>query len=554
MKPNRNIFRDKPGYKLEPLAKNKYDYSYEFSFRKSPHANFSKNFNRSQLESNSLPSFSLSFSTSPKAKPTQLPPVDSNKVKAIFEIYTDSAYGNFRKFQGMGFLVSNSLCITTHITLPTAYDASVASLQFLDSPENFYYFLPQSFFFTSKELDFTIVACGVKGRAGLSIENKFTLKEQDPIIIFNRHLECKHALIIDKSTFCYTSSYGVPNGLPIFNYNWEVQGMHTTFTPSYRINQALRIDVVFEYAKSSVLSVPKSPEVSFPAAQFCFYWFEWFSTDIYRLDTSSLSWSKFKPLNEKELGLWYFPWNSRTTFLATGEAVILGGILDSLGTKASIAFLYKPQKNTLEYLPEMLDSREAPALLTLGNSLYVLGGSTSKCEVLENYQWKPLSSMIHSRKDFAACFLNSYIYVVGGDPSEVTSRTVEKYSVAQNFWEIVPLMLPEPLVKPAAVSVSSNHIVVLGGSFSHKAFLLKGSEVVETQFLEKKVETIFPVFLNKGKLLVLNGNEGYKKLRLYTFPLNRFYLTKQLYTPQAPRKVMHSRTNNSNSNLHNYGY
>ena len=48
----------------------------------------------------------------------------------------------------------------------------------------------------------------------------------------------KHKKIvdIDSDMFCYATGKVLPSGLPIFDYNWELQGMHHTSTSSYKIN------------------------------------------------------------------------------------------------------------------------------------------------------------------------------------------------------------------------------------------------------------------------------------------------------------------------------
>jgi hypothetical protein len=35
--------------------------------------------------------------------------------------------------------------------------------------------------------------------------------------------------------------------MPVFNYSWELQGLHHTSTKGYHINQATRVDAIFNF-------------------------------------------------------------------------------------------------------------------------------------------------------------------------------------------------------------------------------------------------------------------------------------------------------------------
>jgi hypothetical protein len=50
--------------------------------------------------------------------------------------------------------------------------------------------------------------------------------------------------------FVYTSGVDLPPGMPVFNYNWELMGMHHTSTKGFHVNQATRVDALFNFLLS----------------------------------------------------------------------------------------------------------------------------------------------------------------------------------------------------------------------------------------------------------------------------------------------------------------
>ena len=60
----------------------------------------------------------------------------------------------------MGFMITSSLAITTHFTIPNEDNAARAYAVFLDSPQVAHKFLPQNFFFTHRDLNFTLIEFG----------------------------------------------------------------------------------------------------------------------------------------------------------------------------------------------------------------------------------------------------------------------------------------------------------------------------------------------------------------------------------------------------------
>ena len=101
--------------------------------------------------------------------------------------------------------------------------------------------MPQNFFFTHRDLNFTILELGYASsgevRIPLPLHKNFELKEDSYVVFFNSgRVKHKKIVDIDSDMFCYATGKVLPSGLPIFDYNWELQGMHHTSTSSYKIN------------------------------------------------------------------------------------------------------------------------------------------------------------------------------------------------------------------------------------------------------------------------------------------------------------------------------
>lgn len=85
------------------------------------------------------------------------PSVNFHKLNTVFSIYSTLGYGDFRKFVGMGFMIGESLAITTHMILPNPHHANHALAFFIDTPEIPNRLNATAFFYTNRELNFTIV-------------------------------------------------------------------------------------------------------------------------------------------------------------------------------------------------------------------------------------------------------------------------------------------------------------------------------------------------------------------------------------------------------------
>lgn len=182
--------------------------------------------------------------------------------------------------------------------------------------------------------------------------------------------------------------------------------------------------------------------------------------------------------------------------------------------------------------------------------------------------------MVQGRYGHSACSLQSerFIYAIGGCPIEVSGKSIERYLIEQDTWEIIALALPEPLTLFGIVPVSQNKIAILGGKYSKRAFVIEITELYidnhynprymlpesdvfrlhEVPSFTTSVETVFPVVIDESRdvLLIMSGNDGYAHLNLVTYPYKHFltlnnpvqpYLQKNLMSrsmPELPRSLL----------------
>ena len=81
--------------------------------------------------------------------------------------------------------------------------------------------------------------------------------------------------------------------------------------------------------------------------------------------------------------------------------------------------------------------------------------------------------MRHGRYEHAAVLADNArsIYVFGGLPSGICGRSIERYIMARDRFEMLPLQLPESLHKFALFPVTHSKIAILGGDNCNRAYL-----------------------------------------------------------------------------------
>lgn len=521
------------------------------------------------------------------------PPVlNLHKTNCIFNIYMTDGSGASKRFAGMGFLASASLAVTTNMIFPSEIHASRSVASFLDAPNVFYRFDPQKFFFTHKDLRFSIVAV-IRGdvmeqKLPLPLHQHFTLRENDPIVFYYNRVETKNVLLLEGDMFCYTAGQELPQGLPVFDYAWELQGIHHTSTSSYRINQATRVDSIFSFLltvrhmlshpeldmmlESEPYEVMQHARLPVPVDKrsIFVYWFEWYTRNVYKYDVILDRWNRMVPHNMRELdgqGVWYFNWNCRLCYLHNGNVAIVGGISDSRGTIKSDALIYRPSDNTVHKLPNMLEAREACAIVATEKWLYATGGRypMSTCEVFafEGFHWSAIAPMTHGRYDHCAAILpgDHFVYVSGGMPAEVVGRSMERYDINRDCWELITIALPEAFVHHALVPLTHKRVAVMGGKFTKRVFVLEISQtqidshyvpryhlpesdiyrLMEAPGCPEMMETVFPPILdeNSDQIVLMTGRDGYAHLHSMTYSLRSFG---NLYNPPSINRMRVSRS------------
>lgn len=529
--------------------------------------------------------------------PYRPPLLNAHKTNCIFNVYgvetiAGSAGGvGAKRFLGMGFLVTRNLGLTAYVTLPSEGYASRAAICFLDSPQAFYRCNPADFFFAHKDLKFTIFAIERRDardrRLPLPLHSYFTLRGGDPVVIFYTSVETKTVLLLEDHMFSYVTGHDLPQGLPVFDYLWDLQGvLHTT--TSYKVNQATRVDVIYNFMLSvrhmvshpeldmmletNSYEPPDQAPIAIPAErkQQYLYWFEWFTRNIYKYEVSTERWTRSEPTNMRELdsmNIWYFLWNSRICYLPNGNVAIVGGVSDQRGTIKNEALIYRSNDNTIHKLPNMIEAREACAVVSTDKRLYALGGKypMSTCEMFafEGYSWSVLAPMKYGRYDHCACVVpnDKHIYVAGGMPAELVGKCVERYDTEFNSWEVLELSLPDAYVHHGIVPLSTKKIAILGGKHTKRVSVLEitqtqvdrhfvprlsqpSHKLLEAPSLPDLLETIFPPVISEetDSIILMCGREGYSHLRAHTYPLRGF---SNLYNSISLPKPGVSRSANS---------
>eukprot|EP01016_Furgasonia_blochmanni_P035541 TRINITY_DN3945_c0_g2_i1.p1 TRINITY_DN3945_c0_g2~~TRINITY_DN3945_c0_g2_i1.p1 ORF type:complete len:395 (-),score=25.43 TRINITY_DN3945_c0_g2_i1:119-1303(-) len=132
---------------------------------------------------------------------------------------------------------------------------------------------------------------------------------------------------------------------------------------------------------------------------------------------------------------------------------------------------------TLIQKKSMKQTRKEHSAVLLQNYIYVLGGYDGKtnsflssCErySVEREAWETISPMRVAKCAFGATTVNDkYIFTVGGYDGSERLSTIERYDAQTDRWTVLEVTLRESLSNSACFSPKQNHIVILGGGFSH---------------------------------------------------------------------------------------
>ena len=172
-----------------------------------------------------LPNNDYSNSTNQKITNRILSQRSLNLASSIFEIY-GSGY-NYNRISGFstplgtGFLITKSIAITANSVIPDEEIASRSFIRFSESPYELHSFDAVAFFYTNKELNFTVLGFVInpttkKQKIPLEIKEDFILRESDNIYYLNSGNIMRNVTSIDSQFFSYTASNNLLLGTPIF--------------------------------------------------------------------------------------------------------------------------------------------------------------------------------------------------------------------------------------------------------------------------------------------------------------------------------------------------
>lgn len=166
-----------------------------------------------------------------------------------------------------------------------------------------------------------------------------------------------------------------------------------------------------------------------------------------------------------------FNYYSSSCTLPSGDVLITGG-----GISNSV-YLFSTQKALPFPRCPMIHTRKEHASVFLNSYVYVLGGydgTTNQflqtCERydLEKDKWEPIPDMVLKKCAFGACTLNNrYIIVIGGYDGNARLDVIERYDTKEQNWELLKTNLHEPLSNSACFSERENQLTILGGGYNH---------------------------------------------------------------------------------------
>jgi hypothetical protein len=458
--------------------------------------------------------------------------------EAIFEVFPTRMTGNYARPIGAGVLISPSLALMTHSTIPTVEVGARCHLQFINNGEIFK-LAPRSHFRTNSALNLTV--CAVEPiyktvRHGVRLRHVFFLQEQSRLYWGSGASGAIEQL--DNLSFYFYSSETLLQGTPIFDYNWELVGITLSSVTHVRFNEGRRVDSIYSFVNASSSIVPStesSPVLSSKTDLFLrqhnyrtvgqqpmrtglVHWFLWGGRAVMTYDITEHTWRTVTAtLTEQvEEHSWCFYPNSRAVVLPDQTLMLIGG---SVGTGATSAVMrYYPFQGIVSLVPSMLNARSAAAVCYLNNYVYVIGG-LRKSKTAERYSltrafWQYILPSNYERFEASAVTHENTILVVGGSATEAAGQTIERYSEANEEWEVLRILLPIPLINPGVCAMSYSRIAILGGRQTRRVFLLQNSylksfSLSEAQSFPDDVESVYPVgyFQAQKQLLIFNSSE-----------------------------------------------
>ena len=227
--------------------------------------------------------------------------------------------------------------------------------------------------------------------------------------------------------------------------------------------------------------------------------------------------------------------------------MIVGGVGHELSSTKADVYEFVPDTKELFRRKDMQERREGPGIVATLDYVYVIGGkySYNTCEKynLKSNNWETFAPMIYGRYEPVATLMQNdrFIYVIGGYPQELVGKSIERYDISYDRWDVISTNLPYPVLHPGIFPISHKKFALLGGRFCKAVILVEtfdeNNKNLESSFSETikffeidnlpdGVETVYPVVFYKeeNKVFIIKSQEG-------AAPQVLFYMYKNFLKP-----------------------
>lgn len=192
---------------------------------------------------------------------------------------------------------------------------------------------------------------------------------------------------------------------------------------------------------------------------------------ILRLKLPSLVWEKIsKP---EVLQMWDY---AIALTLPNGNIFITGGISSTLTSIKNNVYSVTISGDTIQAIerPHLIHSRYTHTMCYLNNYVYAMGGRffgagvdgvLNHCERfnLLTKEWAVIANLNMKSCTAVSCAYMNKVYIFGGYRGDGRNKHIERYNELTNIWENVPLLLNNPIEAGVLISLSRHEFVMLGG-------------------------------------------------------------------------------------------
>ena len=162
--------------------------------------------------------------------------------------------------------------------------------------------------------------------------------------------------------------------------------------------------------------------------------------------------------------------------------ITFGGITPPKRKASRSVQILSLRKFHSQKLEKMSQSRCKFESIMIDNKIYVIGGiyfeneneiylKSCECFDLATFKWTQIASLNKPRYNCSLYSNKNCIYALGGSDGQKFYETVEKYSIEDDVWSIVPLSeqgLENPLMCPAITMFSDEELLIVGGTTLEK--------------------------------------------------------------------------------------